>query len=127
MKEEIKIQQLNPVNFEFQDYIPSDQELIASSDLDTVFNSETDYVEFYVYDENNTLIYPAVPTTLKLSSYTVKKGDVLLNPITDLQGVGFYDSNYKILYNFYRERLNTSASEFDYFITEISSDRTEID
>ena len=124
--EEIKIQQLDPINFEFQDYIPSDQELIASSDLDTVFNPETDYVEFYVYDENNTLIYPVVPTTLKLSSYTVKKGDVLLNPITDLQGVGFYDSNYKILYNFYRERLNTSASEFDYFITEISSDRTEI-
>jgi hypothetical protein len=124
--EEIKIQQLDPTNFEFQDYIPSDQELISSSNLDTIFNSETDYVEFYVYDENNTLIYPVVPSTLKLSSYSVKKGDVLLNPITDLQGVGFYDSNYKILYNFYRERLNSSASEFNYFIKEISSDRTEI-
>jgi len=124
--EEIKIQQLDPTNFEFQDYIPSDQELIASSDLDTVFNPETDYVEFYVYDENNNLIYPVVPSTLKLSSYTFIKGDILLNPINDLQGVGFYDSNYKILYNFYRERLNSSASEFTYFIKEISSDRTEI-
>jgi len=57
-EDKIIIQALNPDNFEYQEYISSDQELIASSDLDTVFNEETDYIEFYVYDENNILIYP---------------------------------------------------------------------
>ena len=66
-EDKIIIQALNPDNFEYQEYISSDQELIASSDLDTVFNEETDYIEFYVYDENNILIYPLNETLRFLS------------------------------------------------------------
>ena len=122
-EEKVTIQQLNPQNFEFQDYIQEDENLIATSDLDTVFNEETDYIEFYIYDENNSKIYPL--STLKLTSYKFLKGDVILNPEKDLIDLGFDDSTYNILYNFYRKRLASDISQ-NYYIKEISSDRTEI-
>jgi len=122
-EEKVIIQQLNPQNFEFQDYVQEDENLIATSDLDTVFNEETDYIEFYVYDENNSKIYPL--SALKLTSYKFLKGDVILSPEKDLIDLGFDDSTYNILYNFYRKRLASDISQ-NYYIKEISSDRTEI-
>jgi hypothetical protein len=122
-EEKVIIQQLDPQNFEFQDYIQSDENLIAQSDLDTVFNEETDYIEYYVYDENNSQIYPS--STLGLLSYKVLKGDVILNPENDLRGLGFDDSTYSILYSFYRKRLASDITQ-NYYIKEISSDRTEV-
>ena len=124
MKEqEIEIQQLDSRNFEFQDYISSDENLIAISDLDTIFDEQTDYVEYCIYDESNNKIYP--DTSLKLLSYKVLKGDVILDPISDLSNLGYDDSTYSILYNFYKERLSSSITS-NYYIKEISSDRTEI-
>ena len=123
-EDKIIIQALNPDNFEYQEYISSDQELIASSDLDTVFNEETDYIEFYVYDENNILIYP-LNETLKLTSYDVLKGDIVLTPELDLKNLGYDNSIYSILYSFYRYRLGSNIN-LNYYITDISSDRTEI-
>ena len=120
----ISVQQLNPQNFEFQDYIDSDQALIASSDLDTVFNQETDYIEFCVYDENQIKIFP-LNSAIQLNSYNVLEGDVNLYPKKDLQDLGYDDSTYNILYNFYRKRLSSSITS-KYYIKEISSDRTEI-
>ena len=123
MEEKVVIQQLDPQNFEFQDYVQEDENLIASSDLDTVFNEDTDYIEYCIYDENNNKIYPE--SSLKLLSYKVINGDVILYPKNDLIGLGYDDSTYSILYNFYRERLSSSITS-NYYIREISSDRTEI-
>jgi len=123
MEEKVVIQQLDPQNFEFQDYVQEDENLIASSDLDTVFNEDTDYIEYCIYDENNNKIYPE--SSLKLLSYKVINGDVILYPKNDLIGLGYNDSTYSILYNFYRERLSSSITS-NYYIREISSDRTEI-
>ena len=115
-EDKIIIQALNPDNFEYQEYISSDQELIASSDLDTVFDEETDYIEFYIYDENNVLIYP-LNETLKLTSYDVLKGDIILTPELDLKNLGYDNSTYSILYSFYRYRLG-STIDLNYFITD---------
>ena len=120
-EKDIIIEQLNPTSFEFQDYVPSDEALIASSDLDTVFSQSTDYIESYIYDENNTLLNSTIP----LLSYNVKEGDVLISPESDLTNQGYNQGVYNVLYNFYRKRLS-SDSGFKYFIKEISSDRTEI-
>ena len=117
----ITIEQLNPTSFEFQNYISSDESLIASSDLDTVFSQSTDYIENYIYDENNNLIDSTLPCLL----YTIKNGDVLISPIEELQNKGFSQGVYNILYNFYRKRLSSDFG-FKYYIKEISSDRTEI-
>jgi hypothetical protein len=52
MNEEITIQSIDPTTFELYDYKTSDAQLIAKSELDTVFSASTDYIEFYIYDEN---------------------------------------------------------------------------
>jgi hypothetical protein len=124
MNEEITILQIDPSSFELYNYNSSDTQLIAISELDTVFSSSTDYIEFYIYDENQNKIYPQ-NSTIPLTSYNTKNGDVLLNPQSDLENLGFDIGTYSIVYDFYRRRLASNINE-TYFIKEISSDRTEI-
>ena len=123
MTSDITINQLDPNTFEYQTYMSADENLIASSDLDTVFSSLTDYIEYYIYDQNQTLVYPF--ETVPLVRYDIREGDVILNPVSNLEDLGFDVGSYNILYSFYRKRLSSNISE-KYFISEISSDRTEI-
>ena len=112
-----------PDTFEYQTYSNSDENLIVQSELDTVFSSSTDYIEYYIYDQNKDLIYPS--QTVPLLEYDVRKGDVLLNPSSNLESLGFDIGVYNISYSFYRKRAASSITE-KYFISDISSDRTEI-
>ena len=114
---------LDPETFEYQNYDISDERLIAQSDLDTAFTASTDYIEYYIYDQNQTLIYPSI--TVPLEDYDIREGDVLLNPSNNLSDLGFDIGTYSISYNFYRKRLSSSTTD-KYFIVDISSDRTEI-
>ena len=123
MNKNVTIQQLDPNTFEYQIYSDSDSQLIVQSQLDTVFSKDTDYIEYYIYDQNQNIIYPG--STIPLLDYDVRDGDVLLNPQKDLENTGFDIGIYNILYTFYRKRLSSNVSE-KYFITDISSDRTEI-
>ena len=123
MKLEPTITPINPDTFEYQTYSNSDENLIVQSELDTVFSASTDYIEYYVYDQNKDLIYPS--QTVPLLDYDVREGDVLLNPSFNLQSLGFDIGIYNISYSFYRKRASSSITE-KYFISDISSDRTEI-
>ena len=123
MKLEPTITPINPDTFEYQTYSNSDENLIVQSELDTVFSASTDYIEYYVYDQNKDLIYPS--QTVPLLDYDVREGDVLLNPSFNLQSLGFDIGIYNISYSFYRKRISSSITE-KYFISDISSDRTEI-
>ena len=123
MEEQILITPVDPITFELQDYSVQDSDIIAKFEIDTVFSQSTDYIEYFVFDENQNLIYP--PTTQELSTYNVKNGDVLLSPDQDLSRLGFDEGVYYISYNFYRKRLASSISS-NYYISDISSDRTEI-
>ena len=72
------VNQLAPGTFEYQTYDNSDQTLIAQSDLDTAFTASTDYIEYFIYDQNKELIFPDYPEPLL--DYDVREGDILLNP-----------------------------------------------
>ena len=123
MAQDITIQSLDPISFEYQTYSNADSQLIVQSQLDTVFSDDTDYIEYYVYDQNKTLIFPSQTTPLLY--YNVRNGDVELKPDENLEVYGFDLGTYNILYTFYRKRLASNISE-KYFISNISSDRTEI-
>ena len=69
MTDKIKINQVDPTTFEFQQYTEQDNVLISSSRLDTAFTSSTDYIEYYAYDENKNLIFP-LPGTKAVSVTT---------------------------------------------------------
>ncbi len=124
MDKKIEIYELNPSNFEFQNYIEADSQLIAVDGLDTKFITETDYIEYYVFDENKQRIYPTTDV-IPLSSYKVIKNDIIINPEGDLSQLGFDQNSYFILYNIFRKRLYSNPTT-KYYIKEISSDRTEI-
>ena len=103
MAKEITIQSLDPNTFEFQTYSEVDTDLIVQSQLDTVFSNDT----------------------TQLLNYDVREGDVVLTPSENLSSLGYNLGIYNILYTFYRKRLASNISE-KYFISNISSDRTEI-
>ena len=107
-------------------YSVSDENLIANQEVTSTFNPETDYIEYYIYGLNNSLLYPSLEDgTIPYSLYSLLDNDVYIDPSLDLQTIGFDQGGYNTLYNFYSNRLNSSFST-QYFISEISSDRTEI-
>ena len=127
-KNNIICTQVDPNTFEYQQYTEKDAVLISSSRLDTVFSSSIDYIEYYAYAEDQTLIFPdpqSSPSVFVNNNYKVINGDVILNPIDDLERLGYDQGSFFSTYNFYRKRLFSDINR-NYYIDEISSDRTEI-
>ena len=123
MEDKVLVLPVDSQTFEIENYSIEDVSLISSQELDTNFSQSTDYIEYYMFDENQNLIFPS--KTEELLTYTVRDGHVLLDPKQDLEREDFNEGTYYINYNFYRKRLNSSIST-KYYIQEISSDRTEI-
>ena len=124
----IVINQVDPTTFEYQQYTEKDTVLISSSRLDTVFSSSTDYIEYYAYAQDRSLIFPSansVPSVFNNTNYQVINGDVLINPVQDLENLGYDQGIFFSTYNFYRKRLFSDINR-NYYIDEISSDRTEV-
>ena len=124
----ILINQVDPDTFEFQQYTNEDNILISSSRLDTAFTSSTDYIEYYAYDNSNNLIFPISGSTIRAfnqRNYSVIDGDTILYPAEDLENLGFDEGTFYSTYNFYRKLLSSDINN-NYFISEISSDRTEV-
>ena len=131
MANEITINALNPNTFELQSYSSADANLIGEIQVDTSFSGSVttgsitpDYIEFYIYDQNQNILFPTVGINT-LINYEVRDGDVLLNPVNDLESYNYAEGTYNVLYNFFRKRLG-SDNFATYYISEISSDRTEI-
>ena len=124
MAEIINISPINPITFEFQDYSSSDTSLITSIETPSVFNSKTDNVEFFVYDLNNQIVYQNVDD---FSSYTLssENNSLILTPGENLINYGFTEGQYNTVYNFVSPKLSSNSTD-NYYISEISSDRTEI-
>jgi len=121
------IVQVDPTTFEFQQYTEEDNILISSSRLDTAFSSSTDYIEYYAYDENQNLIFPLDPNVraVEVTNYSVIEGDTCLYPDKDINEIGYDVGKYYSTYNFYRKLLNSDIN-INYYISEISGDRTEL-
>jgi hypothetical protein len=107
-------------------YSVSDENLISNQEVTSTFNPESDYVEYYIYGLNNSLLYPSLEDgTVPYSLYSILDNELFIDPSLDLETYGFEQGSYNVLYNFYSNRLSSSFST-QYFISEISSDRTEI-
>ena len=124
------IKPINPNTFALQNYNVDADVLIKSSTLDTVFNSETDILILTAYDLNGNRVYPSKEGIADLAyygnpGYTVIEGDILINHIDDLENIGLDVGVFNSIYNFYRPRLASDQNN-NYYIKEISSDRTEL-
>jgi len=112
-----------------QDYTPKDESLLNSLLLNKDFGLPEDKIEVHVISPSEDIIdstydfrnYKIVDTTDNSSLYHT----IELDPKSDLESFGYFRGQYDISYNFYREIFSSSLAN-QFFISEISSDRTEI-
>ena len=122
MAEVINIIPINPTTFEYQEYSIEDTSLINSNIIDTKFNPNTDYLEYFIYNLNNDLLYV---NNLSFNNYKLIDNQLVLTPENDLVLNSFTEGQYNTLYNILSNKLGSSYLNTLY-IQEISSDRTEL-
>jgi hypothetical protein len=117
----VNIQNLDPTTLELQTYSTDDQNLISSFDLENSFTSSVDYIEYSIYDVNqNLLLY-----INNFTNYSLLNNALQINPEQDLNSYGFDEGQYITNYSFLKNILGSTQNN-RYYISEISSDRTEI-
>jgi hypothetical protein len=121
MDKQIYIQDVPSIELGGQTYTTSDDSLIASFNTDITFDSSTDYVEYFIYNANKEL----VDNVQKLTSFAIYGEDLSISPEQDLESRAYTEGQYYTVYNFLRPLLSSSVVE-PYYISEISTDRTEI-
>ena len=117
----VNIQNLDPTTLELQTYSTDDQSLISSFDLENSFTSSVDYVEYSVYDINQNLLLYIDDFT----DYSILNNKLQLDPEKNLEVFGFDEGQYVTNYSFLKNILG-STNNNRYYISEISSDRTEL-
>jgi len=126
------LNQISPQEIFSEGYELSDQSLIPNTNIISTFVPFEDIVELWFYDLNNNFIggvdefidYELVPS----SKEELNDGNASilnLEPIKDAENLGFDVGKIKSIYNFIRYELSSSSSK-KYYISEISTDRTEI-
>ena len=124
--------QINPNTLTQQTFNVDDVVLMTPIFTSSLFDTVVDNVEYFIYDLNNNLISQKVPfnnwtVTFDPSLYstTSSVSTIDLNPEKDLINSGYVFGKLKSVYNFVSNKLGTSPDN-RFFISEISSDRTEI-
>ena len=119
---------ISPDTFESQDYSEQDESLLNVITLDTTLSSSNN-IEFHVYSLNKELI-TSIPNFL---NYTVNPLDptsitglssISISPEDNLKDLEIYQGEYVTYYNFLNDEIGNINESL--FISEISSDRTEI-
>jgi len=123
---EVKVIPIDPTTFALEDYSTSDENLISQQQTEIVFNQQTDYIEYFIYNPNGGgIVSPITGTPANFTEYSLLDNILSINPEENLRSKGFYNGSYNVLYNFLSNRLSSNFNQ-RYFISEISSDRTEI-
>ncbi len=117
------IEPIDPTTFEFQEYSNSDVNLINVESIESSFTQNDDYIEYHVYDLSNQLIFSEVEFNA-FRNFRLLDNNLVLDPLQDIQNLAL-DGTYNAIYNFLNPLLG-SNSNTRYYISEISSDRTEI-
>jgi hypothetical protein len=112
-------------------YDVTDINLLASQIIQEDFGLNNDYIEYFVYDAgDNTLSANYTYRDFKSPdiSYINPANNGLpvieIDPIKDLQNLGYTSGEFKVQYNLFTNKLSNSNAEL--FIKEISADRTEL-
>ena len=113
----------------YQDYSELDINLIGSNAITPTFGLPTDYVEYHVYDEDESLLTSNY-TVLSYKPYNVDSKtnlytSIYVDPENDVKNEGYNRGVVSIQYNFLRQLFNSNSTA-QYWIKEISPSRTEI-
>jgi hypothetical protein len=122
MAKVVTLNSIDPITFEYQDYSTQDNNLIVNFTIEPTFNPLQNYVAYFVYDLNNDVLFS---NEIDFRGYSIINGQVFLNPEGDVEGAGFDEGEYNVVYNFLNNELSSSFSQ-KLYIDQISPDRTEI-
>ena len=123
-------------------YDSEDTNLLSSNIIQESFGQQNDYIEYFIYDAGGNLLntdysyksfklpstYGLNPAPYKdevgvVSNYSQSISTlpiIEIDPVLDLQNLGYSSGEFKVQYNFFNNRIE------DLFLKEISADRTEI-
>ena len=112
-------------------YSPDVNILLPPDYINATFNPSIDYIEYVVTTPNNsfqTVYYNynsySFPTDGTVLSNNISS--IEIDPELDITSRGFNNGEYNVYYNFYQNQLQTSQNNRNFFIKEISADRTEL-
>ena len=114
-----------PLNTEGQELSFVDESSISAINVPSKYNVDTDYIQAFLYDENDNLIsqlttnYSVTSGKISGSSTT----EINLDPAQDLASNNYTQGIYKVNYNFLSSLIPTNPI---FSIVEISADRTEL-
>jgi hypothetical protein len=124
-----EVSQISAQDFTSYDYDEKDLNLIPSFEIDTTLE-ENSYIEYFVYTLNGEQLvenYAYDSYTIQndgQSSLTNQISQIIIDPEADLVTQGLNQGEYNTYYSFLNKKVGTPT---DYlYITEISSDRTEL-
>jgi len=121
------ITQLNPQNFTLNFYEPNDTSLISTFEISSSLTN-TSVIEFFIYDLNNNIIYE----NYSFNNYSVINdlyqnntiSNIIIEPDKILDDLGYNQGEYITYFNILNKKIGDNANRL--FISEISSDRTEL-
>jgi hypothetical protein len=121
---------LDPSTLQIPTFTSKDYAVIPNFIFTGSFDPNEDRVEFFIYSEDNSLLYYdenfndwSNILDPKLISSGISSLEI--DPISNCSDVGINEGKTKTLYNFISDELG-SSSDNPFFIKEISGDRTEI-
>lgn len=123
------ISSLDRTSFVNQDYKPQDETLLNALEVNNEFGNPDDKIEIHIISPNGEVIesvydfrnYKITSTNQDSSLFN----QIELDPKADLESFGYFSGQYDVNYNFYRQLFLSSPAN-NFFISEISPDRTEI-
>ena len=111
-------------------YTPSDEVLLNPSITQSSFNPSTDYIEYTISTPDNSFSitnYSYNNYSFPLTEITSNSiPNIVINPESDLVNDGYNSGEFNVYYNFLKNELNSSYNNQNFFIKDISSDRTEV-
>jgi hypothetical protein len=112
-------------------YDDADISLLAAQTIQEDFGLTNDYIEYFVYDGagnilNTTYTYRDFksPTTSYINPKNNGLPIIEIDPVKDLQNIGYSSGEFKVQYNLFTNKISNSDAEL--FLKEISADRTEL-
>jgi len=128
----VKISPIDPNTLAPQTFSSEDSNIIQSTITSSLFNVKTDTVEYFIYDLNNNLLVSnpnynnwSVISDPSLASTKDSISTIEIDPVVDLNNFGYNFGAVKSVYNFVSNKLTSSPTN-KFYISEISSDRTEL-
>ena len=127
------VNQDNPENIAgFEQFSQADTQLVNKFEVNNLFVKDKNYIEFHILDLVDTLLesnynYLSYKELGNAQSAGKEGASVLtINPVQDIEKSGYSTGDVKVLYHFLNDLFTLNNQQVNFFIQEISPDRTEV-